>query len=161
MIIIIKNINVSLYCNQRIMSNLTTIAKLVARNNPEAFREAEQLCEPMLLPKHAKLIPEIHKAIKDQFQELDRTDESIMLSACIYQAFSPAAMIGGYKLERLPNGIRPVMCNVMQWNSATVVNHYFKISQVYFKGVLFRQKVMDVLSPFNKYSSISNQQELF
>lgn len=144
------------------MSNLTTIAKLVARNNPQAFREAEQLCEPMLLPKHAKLIPEIHQAIKEQFPELDRTDESILFSACTYTAFAPATLLSS-GIERAPNGIRSVMCEVMSWNNATVVNHYQDQARVYCKGaagVEFNKKISSVLLGFERFSVKSTQLSL-
>jgi len=158
MIIIIKIINVSLYCNQRIMSNLTTIAKLVARNNPEAFREAEQLCAPMLA--NQKLIPEIFKKITEVFPEMDRADQSIMFTACTYTAYAPATLLNS-GIERAPNGLRSAMCEVMQWNNSTVVNHYQSIARAYCKGSKFQDRISSVLSGFQQFSIKSQQTKLF
>ncbi|MEJ2905058.1 hypothetical protein WAE58_21615 [Pedobacter panaciterrae] len=134
---------------------------MVARENPALFKEMCNKSEPMLLPRQAKLIPEIHAELKKQNPDIDKTDESIMLAACIYQAFAPATMIGGSDLERLPNGIRPVMCNVMQWKDAPTANYYSRISSVYFKGNSFKERIMNVLNVFERFSSKTNQQQLF
>lgn len=143
------------------IAKLPTVARLLALKEPEVFRAMCRECEPMLLPRHAKLIPEIHAKIKEEFPDFDRTDQSILFAGTIYHAYAPATMLGGSDLERLPNGIRPVMCNVMQWKDAPTVNYYSKISQAYFKGHSFKGRVNHILSFFQGYSVKSNQQQLF
>jgi hypothetical protein len=140
------------------MGKLDTIAKVIARNNPDAYRQAEKLCEPML--KIPTLIPAIHKAIKDTYPEMDRTDESIMFSACVYSAYSPASLLAS-GVCRAPNGIRKVMCEVMSWNDAPIVNYYTSIAQAYVKNPKFKERVSSILLGFEQFSVKSQQIELF
>lgn len=141
-------------------AKLTTIARLFAKENPEQFRAMCAECEPMLLPRHTKLIPQIHQEIKKQYPYLDKFEESILLTAATYHAFAPGTMLGD-DIERAPNGIRQEMCNVMEWKDAPTANYYQKRSMAYFKGKTFREKVMSVLSPFQRYSVKPQQIELF
>ena len=136
------------------MSNLSTIAKIIARKNPSVFTEAKQLCEPML--KNPRFLPEIHKRIKEIYPDIDRTDESILFAAVAYQAYAPATLIDK-GIQRAPNGIRKVMCEVMSWNNATVCNNYNSIARAYIKGVSYQDKVNAVLLGFEKFSVKSNQ----
>lgn len=140
------------------MSNLNTIAKIIARNDPEAYRKASVLCEPMLSRTH--IIPEIYRAIKSNYPELDRTDESILFAATVYTAYSPASLLAS-GICRAPNGIRKAMCEVMQWNDAPVVNYYAGIAQAYVKNPKFKDRVNEVLSEFQQYSVKSQQTEMF
>lgn len=139
-------------------TKLTTIAKVLQRSEPEAYRKAVKMCEPMLAKP--SLIPEIHSRIRSEFPDMDRTDESIMFAACVYSAYSPASLIAS-GIERAPNGIRQVMCEVMQWNDAPVVNYYVSIAQAYLKNPKFKEKVSVVLLGFQQFSVKSNQIELF
>src|SRR5437868_4536845 len=102
------------------MANLATIAKVIARQSPEQYRAAVKMCEPLLATP--SIIPAIHQAIKEAYPDMDRTDESIMFAACVYSAFSPASLLAP-GIERAPNGIRKVMCQVMDWADAPVVNY--------------------------------------
>lgn len=139
-------------------TNLKTLAKVIAKTNPNAYREAEKLCEPML--NNPRFIPEIHKRITEVFPEMDRTDQSIMFMACTYTAYAPATLLG-QGLERAPNGIRSIMCQVMEWNNETVCNHYQDLGRAYIKGVKFQERVSSVLMGFEQFSIKSQQIELF
>lgn len=139
-------------------AKLTTIAKMVARENPDLFKEMCSKSEPLL--KNVNLIPAIHSTIKDQNPDLDRTDESILFAACVYHAFAPATLEGS-DLERAPNGLRQAMCNVMNWQDAPVVNYYQQMAKTYFKGRSFKERVSAVLLGFERFSVKSAQMELF
>lgn len=142
-------------------AKLATIAKMLAKEHPNEFRELCNKSEPMLLPtRHAKLIPEIHAEIKRQNPEFDKTDESILFAITVYEAFAPAIMQSA-DMERLPNGIRPIMCEVMQWKDAPTVNYYATIGRSYFKIPSWKIKARNVLNVFNGYSVKPNQQTLF
>lgn len=139
-------------------AKLSTIAKMLAKENPEVFRAMCEKSEPML--RNVNLVPLVYGKIKEEFPELDRTDESILFTTTIYHAFAPAIMEGD-ALERLPNGVRPQMCNVMQWKDLPTCNYYANIGRVYFKGKTFKEKVNHVLSFFQGYSVKPNQTSLF
>lgn len=142
-------------------AKLATIAKMLAMKNPNDFREFCNASEPMLIPsKHAKLIPQIHEEIKRQNPEFDKTDESILFAITVYQAFAPATMYSS-DMERLPNGIRPIMCEVMQWKDAPTCNYYMSIGRSYFKIPSWKIRARKVLDVFMGYSVKPNQQELF
>lgn len=138
--------------------NLKTLARVIAKTNPDAYREAEKLCTPML--NDLGFIPQIYKRITEVFPEMDRTDHSIMFMACTYTAYAPATLLG-QGIERLPNGIRAVMCEVMQWNNETVCNHYQDLSRAYVKGPKFQERVSSVLTEFEQFSVRSQETELF
>jgi len=140
-------------------AKLSTIAKMVARENPAAFREYCEKCEPML--RNMSLVPLIKNKIDEEFPDLDRTDQSILFAATCYFAYAPAIIVGGSDLERAPNGIRKQMCKVMEWKDLPTVNYYTSIGAAYFKGNTFRSKVDKVLSFFAGYSVKSNQINLF
>ncbi|WP_114937548.1 hypothetical protein [Mucilaginibacter endophyticus] len=137
---------------------LSTVAKVIAKQSPEQYRAAVKVCEPMLA--NTGVIPAIHKAIKDTYPDLDRTDESIMFAACVYSAYSPASLLAP-GIERAPNGIRKVMCQVMNWADAPVVNYYTGIAAAYLKNPKFKDRVSAVLLGFQQFSIKSNQIELF
>lgn len=139
-------------------AKLSTIAKLLARENPVAFQQMCEKSEPMLT--NVKLIGQIKGKLNELYPDLDRTDESILFSATVYFAYAPANIIDG-SMERSPNGMRNEMCNAMSWNDAPVCNHYASIGRVYFKSKTFRAKVDHILSYFSKWSVKSNQQLLF
>jgi hypothetical protein len=140
------------------MVRLSTIAKVLQRQSPEQYREAVRMCAPMLASP--SIIPAIHNAIKQAHPDMDRTDESIMFAACVYTAYSPASLLAP-GIERAPNGIRKVMCEVMQWNDAPVVNYYTSIASAYLKNPKFKERVSAVLMGFEQFSIKSNQIELF
>lgn len=139
-------------------AKLSTIAKMLAKENPEVFRMMCEKSEPML--KNISLIPLVHSKIKEEFPELDRTDESILFAATIYFAYAPATLENS-QLERAPNGIRQQMCNVMQWKDLPTVNYYAGIGAAYFKVRSFKEKVNTVLNYFSGYSVKPNQTSLF
>lgn len=139
------------------IAKLPTVARLLALKEPEVFRAMCRECEPMLT--NLTLIPQIHSTIKEQHPDIDRTDESILFAACIYHAYAPAALESS--IERAPNGIRQIMCKVMEWNNATVCNHYSSIAQAYIKGKSFKERVTAVLMGFERFSVKSQQIELF
>jgi hypothetical protein len=140
------------------MAKLSTIAKVIQRQSPEQYRAAVKMCEPLLATP--SIIPAIHQAIKEAYPDMDRTDESIMFAACVYSAFSPASLLAP-GIERAPNGIRKVMCQVMDWADAPVVNYYTGIAGAYLKNPKFKEKVSAVLLGFEKFSIRSQQIELF
>ncbi|MEO6522209.1 MAG: hypothetical protein ABIN91_11060 [Mucilaginibacter sp.] len=137
---------------------LSTVAKVLQKQSPEQYQAAVKMCEPMLA--QPTIIPAIHKAIKDTYPDMDRTDESIMFAACVYSAYSPASLLSP-GIERAPNGIRKVMCEVMQWQDAPVVNYYTSIASAYLKNPKFKDRVSAVLLGFEQFSVRSNQIELF
>jgi hypothetical protein len=137
---------------------LTTIAKVLQRQSPEQYREAVRVCQPCLI--NPAIIPDIHQAIKSAYPELDRTDESILFAATVYTAYAPASLLAP-GIERAPNGIRKVMCEVMQWNDAPVVNYYTSIAQAYLKIPKFKERVSAILLGFQQFSVQSNQIEMF
>jgi hypothetical protein len=137
---------------------LTTVAKVLQRQSPEQYRAAVKMCEPMLA--QPAIIPAIHTAIRTAHPDMDRTDESIMFAACVYTAFSPASLLAP-GIERAPNGIRKVMCEVMKWNDAPVVNYYTSIASAYLKNPKFKERVSAVLLGFEQFSVRSNQIEMF
>lgn len=139
-------------------AKLATIAKMLAKKNPSEFRACCIESEPML--RNISLVPEIAFKIDEEFPELDKTDKSILYAASVYFAYSPATMIDT-SLERLPNGIRQQMCDVMQWKDAPICNYYSNIAVAYFKGKSFREKVERVLAHFQGWSVKRNQIELF
>ncbi|MBB6126958.1 hypothetical protein [Mucilaginibacter lappiensis] len=137
---------------------LSTVAKVLAKNSPEQYREAVKLCQPML--SQPAIIPAIHERIKETYPELDRTDESILFAATVYTAYAPACLLAS-GVDRAPNGIRQTMCKVMGWNDAPVVNYYCDLSRAYIKGPKFKEKVANILLGFQQFSVKSNQIELF
>lgn len=139
-------------------AKLSTIAKLLARENPAAFREMCEKSEPEL--RNLTLIPRIKEKINEEYPELDRTDESILFAATCYFAYAPANILDS-SLERSPNGMRQQMCKAMEWKDAPICNHYAKISMAYFKGKTFRAKVDHILSFFKQWSVKSQQINLF
>lgn len=139
-------------------AKLSTIAKVLAKQSPEQYRAALKLCEPML--EQPAIIPQIHKAIIDVYPEMDRTDESIMFAACVYSAYSPASLLSP-GIERAPNGIRKVMCEVMDWKDAPVVNYYTGIAAAYLKNPKYKEKVSAILLGFQRFSVKSSQIEMF
>lgn len=139
-------------------AKLSTIAKLLARENPEAFGQMCEKSEPML--KNTTLIPAIYERIRSEFPELDRTDFSILFAATCYFAFAPANLIES-GTERSPNGMRQEMCKAMGWKDAPVANYYGSIAIAYFKGRSFRAKVDQILGYFAGHSVKSNQVSLF
>ena len=139
-------------------AKLKTIALMLAKDNPDVFRQMCEKSEPML--KNTSIVPRIKEKIEQEFPELDRTDHSILFTTTVYFAYAPAILEGG-DLERLPNGIRPQMCSVMQWKDAPTCNYYANIGRVYFKGRTFKEKVNHILSFFQGHSVKSNQPSLF
>ncbi|WPU91826.1 hypothetical protein SNE25_21140 [Mucilaginibacter sabulilitoris] len=137
----------------------STLAKVIAKNDPEAYRNAVKVCEPML-NNPSKFLPEIHKAIKDIYPDIDRTDESILFMAVAYKAYAPATLLG-QGVDRAPNGIRKVMCQIMGWNNETVCNFYQDAARAYSKGKSYQEKISAVLLGFEKFSIKSQQIELF
>jgi hypothetical protein len=137
---------------------LSTVAKVLAKQSPEQYRAAVKVCEPMLA--QPAIIPAIHKAIKETYPDLDRTDESIMFAAAVYQAFAPACLLGS-GVDRAPNGIRQQMCKVMEWNDAPVCNYYADLARAYIKGAKFKERVSAILLGFQQFSVKSQQIELF
>ncbi len=135
---------------------LSTIAKVLARQSPEEYQAAVKMCEPML--SQPALIPQIYTRIKEMHPELDRTDESILFAATVYQAYAPAALLGS-GIERAPNGVRKAMCKVMGWNDAPVCNYYCSIAQAYCKNPKFKERVSAVLVGFEQFSVRSQQSE--
>jgi len=140
------------------IAKLSTIARKLAKDNPDEFRRICNECEPTL--KNLSLIPSIHSTIKEQFPDMDRTDESILFAATVYFAYAPSALESS-DLERAPNGIRQQMCKVMGWNNAPVVNHYAQIAGAYIKGRQFKERVHSILMGFERFSVKSNQISLF
>jgi hypothetical protein len=136
----------------------STIAKVLQRQSPEQYRAAVKMCEPML--QQPTIIPAIHKAIKETYPELDRTDESILFAAVVYSAYAPACLISS-GFDRAPNGIRKVMCEVMKWNDAPTCNYYADLGRAYIKGVKFKERVSAVLLGFEQFSVRSQQIEMF
>jgi hypothetical protein len=136
----------------------STIAKVVAKQSPEQYRAAVKMCEPLLA--QPSIIPAIHKAIKQAHPDLDRTDESILFAAVVYQAYAPACLLA-QGVDRAPNGIRQQMCNVMGWQDAPVVNYYADMARTYVKGAKFKERVSAILLGFQQFSVRSNQIELF
>ncbi|WP_183560632.1 hypothetical protein [Mucilaginibacter sp. SP1R1] len=137
---------------------LSTVAKVIARQSPEAYRSAVKMCEPCIT--NPSVIPAIHKAIKETYPELDRTDESILFAATVYTAYSPACLLAS-GVDRAPNGIRKVMCEVMGWQDAPVCNYYADLGRAYIKGAKFKERVSSILLGFQQFSVRSNQIELF
>jgi hypothetical protein len=137
---------------------LATIAKVMAKQYPEQYRATVKTCEPMLIQNG--LIPSIHSKIKEMHPELDRTDESILFAAVVYSAYAPATF-EGEGIERCPNGVRSLMCQVMNWNDAPTVNYYHRISGAYLKGKAYQEKVSAILLGFQQFSVKSKQIELF
>ena len=127
--------------------NLSTIAKVISLNNPEAYSQAVKICEPML--STTSIIPEIYTRIVETYPEMDRTDQSIMFTACVYSAYSPASLLG---IQRAPNGIRKIMCEVMQWNDAPICNYYVNIAQAYCKNPKFKERMATILMGFEQFS---------
>ena len=136
----------------------STLAKVIAKNDPEAYRKAVKVCEPMLA--QPTIIPAIHQAIKETFPELDRTDESILFAATVYTAYAPACLLAS-GVDRAPNGIRQQMCAVMGWNDAPVCNYYADMARTYIKGPKFKDRVSAILLGFQHFSLKSNQIALF
>lgn len=139
-------------------AKLSTIAKLLARENPVAFQQMCEKSEPMLT--NVKLIQPIKDKINELYPEIDRTDESILFATTVYFAYAPANIIDG-SMERSPNGMRHEMCRAMDWKDAPICNHYASIGRAYFKGKTFRAKVEHILSYFSRHSVKSNQVSLF
>lgn len=139
-------------------AKLSTIAKMVARENPELFREMCAKSEPML--RNLALVPKIKAKIDEEYPDLDRTDQSILFSGICYFAYAPANMIDSSN-ERSPNGIRKEMCKAMGWKDAPTCNHYSRISMVYYKGKSFKEKIDHILSFFQEWSIKSKQTSLF
>ncbi|WP_158797668.1 hypothetical protein [Pedobacter sp. L105] len=131
------------------MKNLDTLAKVIAKTNPEAYKAAEILCAPML--KDIKFIPMIYSAIRDTFPEMDKTDESILLAACVYSAYAPATLIA-QGIQRAPNGIRAAMCELMQWKDEPTVNYYQDKGRAYVKNPKFRERMALVMEGFEQFS---------
>ena len=131
------------------MKNLDTLAKVIAKTNPEAYKAAETLCAPML--KDIKFIPMIYSAIRDAFPEMDKTDESILLAACVYSAYAPATLIA-QGIQRAPNGIRAAMCELMQWKDEPTVNYYQDKGRAYVKNPKFRERMALVMEGFEQFS---------
>jgi hypothetical protein len=137
---------------------LSTVAKVLQRQSPEQYRSAVKMCEPML--QQPTIIPAIHKAIKETYPDLDRTDESILFAATVYTAYAPACLLA-QGVDRAPNGIRQQMCNVMGWHDAPVCNYYADMARTYVKGVKFRDRVSSILLGFQQFSIRSQQIEMF
>lgn len=141
----------------------STFMELTARFNPEVYDSILKICKPCFV--NQKIIPTIHTIIKREFPNLDKTDESILYSGIVYKAFAPATLLGS-GIERAPNGIREIMCNVMTWNDAPVVNYYQDKARSYVKGaagVEFNKKIEVVLNDpeIAKYSVEDKQIKLF
>jgi hypothetical protein len=137
---------------------LSTVAKVLQRQSPEQYRSAVKMCEPML--QQPTIIPAIHKAIKETYPDLDRTDESILFAAVVYSAFAPATLIAT-GIERCPNGVRSVMCQIMEWKDEPTCNYYQRISAAYLKGKAYQERVQSILLGFQQFSVKSSQIEMF
>jgi hypothetical protein len=136
---------------------LTTVAKVLQRQSPEQYRAAVKMCEPSIA--NPQVIPLIHKAIKETYPDLDRTDESILFAAVVYSAYAPATLLG-QGIERCPNGVRSLMCQVMQWKDEPTCNYYQRISAAYLKGKAYQEKVSAILLGFQQFSVKSSQIEM-
>lgn len=136
------------------MKNLDTLARIIAKTNPEAFKAAEKLCAPML--KDIKFIPMIYSSIRETFPEMDKTDESILLTACVYSAYAPATLIA-QGIQRAPNGIRAAMCELMEWKDEPTVNYYQDKGRAYVKNPKFRERMALVMGEFEQFSLKSGQ----
>lgn len=137
---------------------LANIAEVAAHISPEVIKQAENMCAPML--KRTSYIPQIYSKIKEEFPDLDRTDESILFATCVYSAYAPSTLLWN-GIGRAPNGIRKVMCEIMQWKDAPTVNYYTDRGRAYIKGPKFKGKVEAILMGFQQFSIKPIQIELF
>lgn len=137
---------------------LSTIAKVLQRQSPEQYRQAVKMCEPML--KQVKLLPQIYSRMKELYPDQDRTDDSIVFTLCVYQAYAPATLMG-QGVDRAPNGIRKPMCEIMQWKDEPTVNYYQDLGRTFQKVPTYKKKVESILLGFQQFSVKSTQQELF
>lgn len=137
---------------------LANIAQVAAHISPEVIKQAEDMCAPMLKKTH--LIPQIYSKIKETFPELDKTDESILFTTCVYSAYAPSTLLWN-GIGRAPNGIRKIMCEIMQWKDAPTVNYYCQIGRAYFKNPKHKARMATIMMGFEQFSVKPNQISLF
>ncbi|HEY0174943.1 MAG TPA: hypothetical protein VGC08_01110 [Pedobacter sp.] len=128
------------------------IAKALQVVYPSVFSEVMNMCIPML--EDVKLIPRIYAAIRQNYPDIDRTDESILFTACVYKAYAPATFIGK-GVARVRAGVREAMCEVMEWPDKPIVNYYAEISKAYIKTPTVSQRVSSVHIAFEKFRKIN------
>ena len=143
------------------MSPYEIVGRYYSQFNPEHFKEIELDYTGIL--KNPKYVPQIQKAIFDNYQEeSDKSKNELFVATC-YQLYAPLSYLRKKQdkkaIAKLPVGVRDEIQKCLGCNNPESVNSEKGYVESYMRpfnnGVTppFKKKVMDVVETFKCYSN--------
>lgn len=123
--------------------NYSIIGRLASKQLPELTAEIKLKYTPALT--NLALIPQICQAAIDAFPEYDQFDRNVLIAACIYSLYCPAALI---ECSNSPAGMRKAIADLLGYENGTNINYWQDKARAFIKSERYQSKVDSITSKF-------------
>ena len=92
-------------------------------------------------------IPKIYSLICNTYPELQQFDKNVLIAACIYQLYCPAALLAT-RVRNAPANMRNTIADLLGYENGTNLNYWQDKARAFVKGKRFLSKMEPIINHF-------------